>query len=400
MKRKQFLILVIVAFVLALGGVAYQLSQSAGWSSAKSGREMFPNLPVNDVAKIQIQSGSDKLTLQRQSSGWQVVERAGYPADFTKIRDLIRSLWELKAVREMQVGPAQFGRLKILPPGKGENSGTQIDLLDSNGKSLSTLVLGTKQEQSDESAAGSPGRFVFNPSHPDQVYVVSDSFDSADPLVIGQWLDKAFISADDLKEVSKTGTDSKTGWKLARANDKAEWKLENAGPNESVKKEFASGLTGFHPSITDVLPTDTAVDKTGLQQPITVDLTAFDGFEYRLAIGKQGPEKSRYVQVNVAGHFNDVRSPEPNEKPEDKQKRDDEFEKHLADLKRRLEKEQKFQHWVYLVPEWSVEQLLKPRSEVVATATPAPTSAASPATGAAAKETGSPSPAPQPSPMP
>ena len=93
MKRKHFLILAILAVVLALGGVAYQLSQSAGWSSAKSGREMFPNLPVNDVAKIQIQTGSDKLTLQRQSGGWRVVERGGYPADFTKIRDLLRSLW-------------------------------------------------------------------------------------------------------------------------------------------------------------------------------------------------------------------------------------------------------------------------------------------------------------------
>jgi len=292
----------------------------------------------------------------------------------------------------MQVGTAQFGRLKILPPGKGENSGTQIDLLDSNGKSLGTLILGKKQEQSDESAAGLAGRFVFNPSHPDRVYVVSDSFESADPLVIGQWLDKAFISANNLKEVTKAGADPKIGWKLARANDKAEWKVEDAGPNESVKKEFAGSLTGFHPSITDVLPADTAADKTGLQQPITVDLTAFDGFEYRLAIGKEGPEKSRYVQVNVSGHFNEVRSPEPNEKPEDKQKRDDEFRKHLADLKQRLEKEQKFQHWVYLVPEWSVEQLLKPRSEVVATPTPA--------TGAPAKEAASPSPAPQASPMP
>src|SRR5262249_45267949 len=143
---------------------------------------------------------------------------------------------------------------------------------------------------------------------------------------------------------------------------------------------------------TDVLSADAAPDKTGLQQPIRVDLTAFDGFEYRLAIGKQGPEKSRYVQVNVTGHFNEVRPPEPNEKPEDKQKRDDEFKKHLADLKQRLEKEQKFQHWVYLVPEWSVEQLLKPRSEVVA--------AAPPAAGAPAAEPASPSPAPKTSPMP
>lgn len=399
MKRKQLLILLVIAVVLALGGTAYQLSQSATWSTAKSEREIFPNLPINDVAKIQIKAGNDKLTLQKESSGWQVVERAGYPADFAKIRDLIRSLWELKAVREMQIGPTQFGRLKILPPGPGENTGIQIDLLDSNGKAISTLVLGKKLEQPEESAAPGPtGRFVFNPSHPDRVYLVSESFFNVDPLAVGQWLDKAFFSADNLKEVTQTATDPKTGWKLARANDKAEWKLEDAGANESVKKEFANGLTRFRPSISDVRPADAAPDQTGLQQPTTVDLTTFDGFGYRLAIGKEGPEKSRYLRMQVAGRFNEVRSPEPNEKPEDKQKRDDEFKKHLDDLKKRLEQEQKYQHWIYLVPEWSVQQLLKPRNDVVATATPAPTP--SPTPGVSPVTAASPSPAPSTLPTP
>jgi hypothetical protein len=395
MKRKQLLILLIVAVVLALGGTAYQLSQSASWSTAKTDREIFPNLAINDVAKIQVKTGSDKLTLQKENSDWRVVERDGYPADFAKIRDLIRSLWELKAVRELHVGPAQFGRLKIVPPGTGEDTGIQIDLMDNNGKSINTLILGKRLEQNEESMAPGPtGRFVFNPTHPDRVDIVSDSFFSVDPLVIGQWLDKAFVSADNLKEVTQTGTDPKTGWKVSRANDKAGWKLEDAGPNESVKSEFANGLTGFHPSITDVRPADTAVEQTGPQQPIAVGLTTFDGFEYQLAIGKEGPEKSRYLQVKVAGHFNEVRPPEPNEKPEDKQKRDDEFRKHLDDLKQRLEKEKKFQHWIYLVPGWSLDQLLKPRNDVVATATPAPSPGASPV-GATP-----PSPAPNASPIP
>jgi uncharacterized protein DUF4340 len=395
MKRKHFLILLIIAVILALGGTAYQLSQSAGWSTAKTDREMFPNLAINDVAKIQIRAGSDNLTLQRENGDWRVAERGGYPADFAKIRDLIRSLWELKAVREMQVGPTQFGRLQISPPGATEKAGIQIDLADSNGKPISTLILGKKLEQNEESTAPGPaGRFVFNPSHPDRVDIVSESFFSVDPLVIGQWLDKAFVSADSLKEITQTGADPKTGWKLARANDKTEWKLEDAGANESVKKEFANSLTGFHPSIMDVRPANTALEQTGLQQPIAVDLTTFDGFEYRLAIGKEGPEKSRYLRVKVAGHFNEVRSPEPNEKPEDKQKRDDEFKKHLDDLKQRLEKEQKFEHWIYLVPEWSVEPLLKPRNEVLATAAPVPGPGASPV------EPASPSPAPNASPKP
>ena len=46
----------------------------------------------------------------------------------TKIRDLIKTLWELKAGQEMQVGPSQLGRLKVIAPGQGTETGIEIEL--------------------------------------------------------------------------------------------------------------------------------------------------------------------------------------------------------------------------------------------------------------------------------
>ena len=61
------------------------------------------------------------VTLEKKGDEWRVAERDDYPADFEKIRDLIKTLWALKAGQEMQVGPSQFGRLKVFAPGQGSD---------------------------------------------------------------------------------------------------------------------------------------------------------------------------------------------------------------------------------------------------------------------------------------
>ncbi len=128
MKKNHLLLLLAVAIVVGLAGIYFQISQSARWSDSKTDRTIFQNLAVNDVTKIQIRSTSGTVTLEKKGDEWRVAERDDYPADFAKIRDLIKILWELKAGQEMQVGPSQFGRLKLIAPGQGTEAGIEIEL--------------------------------------------------------------------------------------------------------------------------------------------------------------------------------------------------------------------------------------------------------------------------------
>jgi hypothetical protein len=373
MKKHHLLLLVAAAIIVGLGGIYFQISRSAAWNESKTDRSIFQNLPINDVTNIQIRSNADTVTLEKKGDEWRVAERADYPADFEKIRDLIKTLWSLKAGQEMQVGLSQFGRLKVLPPGQGSDTGIEIDLKGEKEAKIASLVVGKSLDRSDNATgAAASGRFVFNPAVKDHVYLVSETFFSIDPFSVGPWLDKTFIVPGNLKQIDQAAWSNNPGWKIIRDDPKADWSLENPQSGEALDKSFAQSVSNFSPSFTDVRPASTSPDQTGLNDPFQIRIKAFDGFTYDLLLGKQGPDKTRYVQVRVSADLPSVRTPDPKESQEDKKKKDEEFDKRNADLKQRLEKEKRFEKWVFLVPDWSLEQILKRRNEIVSKASPSP----------------------------
>ncbi len=377
MKRNQLLLLVAAAVGLGLAGVYFQILQSADWNRSRTDRRIFQSLAINDVTKIQIRSDTGTVTLHKTGDEWRVVDRDDYPADFEKIRDLVKTLWGLKAGQEMQVGPSQFGRLKVLAPGRGRDGGIEIDLKGEKEAIIASLIVGKSLDRGDNaSGTAAFGRFVFNPADKDRVYLVSETFPNLDPLSIGAWLDKTFIIRGDLKEIDQAPWSNNPGWKVVRNDPKTDWSMENLQPGEALDKSFAQSLSNFAPSFTDVRPASPSPDETGLNDPFKVRVKTFDGFTYDLLLGKPGPEKTRYIQVRVSADLPSVRTPDPKESQEDKKKKDEEFDKKYAELKQRLEREKQFEQWSFLVPDWSVEQILKRRNEIVSKPSPSPVPAA------------------------
>jgi hypothetical protein len=378
MKKNHLLILVVVAIVAGAAGIYFQISRSAGWGETSKDQTIFQSFPFNDVTKIQLRSATASVTLEKKGDEWRVVERDGYPADFTKIRDLIRTLWELKAGQEMQVGPSQLGRLKVIEPGQGDDAGIEISLKGEKDKQLASLIIGKSVERSDSApGAAATGRFVYNPAVKDRVYLVSESFFSVDPVSVGSWLDKAFIAPGEIKEVDQAAWSNNPGWKVVRKDSKADWQLEDLHPGENLDKSFAQNLSTFAPSFVDVRPGSTSSDELG-KDPFEVTVKTFDGFNYDFLLGQEGPDKTRYLKLSITADLPSARTPEPNESAEDKKKKDEEFDQKNAALKERLEKEKRFEKWIYLVPGWNLEQILKRRDEIVSKASPSPTPSAAP----------------------
>ena len=380
MKRKQAYLLLGIALVLVIAGTIFQMRQSSTWKGESSDRQIYSNLAVNDVTKVRVQAGKENLSLQTSGDGWQVAERYGYPADFAKIRELLRSIWELKYVRALEVGASQFGRLQLLPPGQGDQSGTEIDLLGSGDKKIATLILG-KRPSSSESALGS-GRVAFNPDKKDQVYLIEETFPNLDPLNPSNWINKQFIDTQKVRSVVRDNVGNAVGWKVSRKDEHADWELQDAAANESLEKENADPLSSLSISLQDVRPENTPVNETGLQQPLVVQLETFEGFHYRLEIGGAGPEQTHFLRVKVSANLTETRTPQANETPEEKTKKDAEFTKQLEEWKIRLASEQKLENWVFLVSDWSLDPLLKARTDFVKKAAPSPTPQASPLTPA------------------
>ena len=368
MKKNHLFTLIGLAIFLGIVGILFEVSRSASWNSAKTDRRILPDLSVNEISKVKVQTASNSVTLEKKNQIWSVAERNNYPADFQKIRNLIKTLWELKAAQEMQIGPSQFPRLKVVAPGQGENSGTEIQLLDAQDKVLGSLIVGKSTAQGKDVGPG--GRFIFNPATKDRVYLVSERFTYIDPLIVGLWLDQTFIQPDRLKEINQNSQANNPGWKISRENNTAPWSLEKAAPNEKLDPAFEGSLETFTLSFQDVLSGSTPSNQTGFQDPFQIELKTFDGFDYSIILGKEDPKKARYFQVKVSANFPTTRTPEPNETPEQKQKKDEEFDHKVASLKERFEKEKRFEQWIYLVPAYNVESILKRRDEIVAKPTP------------------------------
>jgi hypothetical protein len=59
------------------------------------------------------------------------------------------------------------------------------------------------------------------------------------------------------------------------------------------------------------------------------------------------------------------RTPAQNEKPEDKAKLDKEFQTRQKALADKLAKESQFTNWVYQLPAYSIDEILKTRSQLM-----------------------------------
>ncbi len=87
MNRKQFIILLVLVVVIGGAGLVIHQRNRQSWQSAGTaiGQKLLPNLAVNDIAQIQIQSGTNILNLARKNDLWRVAERAHYPADLNRL---------------------------------------------------------------------------------------------------------------------------------------------------------------------------------------------------------------------------------------------------------------------------------------------------------------------------
>ncbi|MBV9104516.1 MAG: DUF4340 domain-containing protein [Verrucomicrobia bacterium] len=378
MKKNHLLLLLVVAVIVGLAGIYFQNSQSAGWRDSRTDRTILQHLPINDIAAIKIRSAPATVTLEKKHNEWGVAERSDYPADFSKIRDLVKMLWELKAGQEMQIGPSQLDRLNLIAPGQGTGGGIEIDLKGEKEQQIASLIIGKSMDRNNAASGSSAtGRFVYDPAVKDRVYLVSESFFSVDPVNVGSWLDKTFIIPGEVKEVDQSAWSNNPGWKVIRKDLKAEWQLEGLQPGESLDKSYTQNLSTFAPTFVDVRPPSISPDESGFKDPFRISVKTFDGFTYDFVIGKEGPDKARYLQLSVSADLPSARIPEPNESAQDKQNKDGEFAKKIAGLKERLEKEKRFEKWVYLVPDWNLEHILKRRDEIVSKATPSPSPASS-----------------------
>jgi hypothetical protein len=370
------MLLVLGAVIGALGFVVSRRNAASYQSSGEggAGKKLLPDFPFNDVARIDIRQGTNELTLARQDDQWTVRERYGYPANFQEIGDLLRKMWELKIVQTEQIGPSQFARLELTEPAKGTNSGTLVEFKDKSDKVIKAVLLGKKHMRKSGSASqfggadGFPdGRYVVVLNGPKDVAVVSDALSEVDTKP-DRWLNKDFFKVEKLKAISVTHTNATNSWKLTRETENGVLTLADAKPGEQLDtgKSSPVGNALSYPSFTDVVSPQAKPEESGMDNPMVAKLETFDGFNYIVKIGTKTNEDNYYLNTSVSADLPKERSPDKDEKLEDKEKLDKEFKEKMSKLDEKLKQEKAFEKWTYLVSKFTVDPLLKERKDLLA----------------------------------
>jgi hypothetical protein len=403
MNRKQFFILLAVVVVLGLAGIKLYQRDRGSWrgGSPSLGKKLFADLPVNDVASITLKSGSNEVVVARVDNLWRVQQRGNYPANFTEISDFLVKAGDLKIVQTEDVGPSQLWRFGMLPPGPGSNTATLVEFKDATGKPINSLLLGkqhmrkaAKPSPMEEMGGGEQGwpdgRYVVAGGAGKPVALISEALSNleANPA---KWLNMDFFKIEKPRTIAVTFPSATNSWKLVRANENTEWVLADTTTNEVLDVSKVSGLSNpfSSPSFVDALSADTK-ETTGLKQPSVVTVETFDHLTYKVNIGAKTNE-NQFLALTIAADLPKERTPGKDEKPEDKTKLDKDFADAQKKIQEKLAKEKAYEKWIYLVPTWTVDAVLKERSQILMekkseTSTNAPAADLTPPPGLAAPD--------------
>ena len=377
MNRKQLALLVVLLVVLGGIGILVQNSRNknSDTGAAGTGQKLLgDNFPINDVAHIVIKGPTNEVNLAKKSDRWRVAERGDYPANFGQISDFLIKAAALKVVQSEEIGASQLPRMRLVPPGQGTNSGTLLELRGKDDKTIKTVLLGKKQTSKPQGEAMpfggdegmARGRYVLTDNEKSRALVIADPLNDIEPRP-ESWLDKDFFKVEKPKSIEVNFPAATTNsWKLTRDNEAGDWKLADAKKDEKLDSGKSSGVTSpfASPSFNDVISPAGKLEDHGLDKPTVVTVETFDGFTYTVKVGKKAAEDYP-ITVAVTANFPKEPAVSKDEKPEDKAKADKAWQDHQKQLDDKLKHEKTFEGWTYLVPTWSIDQLLKERKDLL-----------------------------------
>jgi len=137
MSRHRFALLLVVALVAI--AAAFYVSTLRDAPRETPGLALLPALPndLNAVTAVTVRKGSatPTLTLHKAGQQWSVAERADYPADVSKLRQLLVSLRDARIVEAKTADPARFSAIGVEDPVDAGAAGAEVAVLTAGGQS-------------------------------------------------------------------------------------------------------------------------------------------------------------------------------------------------------------------------------------------------------------------------
>ena len=377
MKIKTLVILLIVLGVLAGAGALIIHLQNSSSSSGEMGTYLLEQLPANEVASIVIETPVDTVSLIKKGDSWVLEERFGYPADFSKISNLVRTLKQVKVGRKFESSEKILKRLSLKSPndtGTPEDGrGTRIRMKDKEGKPVLSILLGKTRMKGKEKKMPD-GQYVMLSKGP-EIYLI-DTILSSFETGPSAWLSKSPVKVDakEIKSISCTGPGGEpVHYRFERDAKGEDFELIDPSTTQKIKKSSLNRLSNALSSlqIEDVENPSAPPESIQKATSSVLEYHLFNGLTYRVYPGKACSETTPcYLRIGV-----NYKKPNPvkeekaqtassGKKESDREKSEEELTAEATEQNAHVSS------WVYLIPEWqhkafftSLDQMLEKKAK-------------------------------------
>ena len=414
MKPKQLIILGIVLVALIF---LYSISNRTDKVDSKSGLQAgalivdTEKLNINDVSSLKITDVDDSVHLTRNEGAWVVANRDNYKADFSKISRVLKKLIEIKVAEQLKAGPSVYTRFELSDPDQDSSSdgtGTRVQLFKADDENaVVELVVGKRfggATVDSGQQGGGNGKYLRVGGNTNQVFIVSDSLYDIESAT-SSWLEKNPFGIEKPKNVLVVHSEEEK-FNFTRSEEGADAILEGMAEDEELNTSNTSSIVSPFASFSfkDVVVGDKAKpENTGLDNALNLEVSTFEGFNYKIALGKGKGENvdseeqeatlssaTYYLKYSVDAAFPEFelkpREPQDDEELkddstdedkkkiselvksrdlEDKEKQQKDYEDKKKTWQEKLDKEKSFSGAIYEIDSWNAEKFFKKREDLV-----------------------------------
>ena len=366
MKKRTFIILVIILGILVGAGAVVMHFQTPRQPAVAMGSPLLQSLPANDIVSIKFDGVGSPVTLNHMGDEWVVQERFGYPADFKRITDLVHDLKDAKVGRMFVASEADLKRLSLKSPDHKEaldgEKAMRVRMLDGQGEVVLDLSVGDTRTRGEEKLPD--GQFVRLGDDP-RVYLIDQPL-TAYLTGPAEWVAQTpvAVEGDEVQEVRCLGPDPKSlRFAFVRPDKDKPFEMTHPKVSKKIKHTALNRLTSALSSLKISDVTDPSTMPQAVKAGVSPCLiyTLFNGMVYRVYPGNDCPEGLCYVRFEV-----DYQPPGP-----DNGQVNEEKESRKPDpretAKKAEEENLRLHPWVFIIPKWQHKAFITHLDELVET---------------------------------
>jgi|GEM_PF-1473303 len=370
MKAKTLVILLAlcgVALALVWGLHALRLRPASGWAI---GQKIAPAFPLNDIERITVRTTAGSVTIAKQDGIWKVAEYYDFPANFSKVAELLQQVHGMTVGQHLKVRGNSLARLRLLGPAASgaleSGQGTAVQFFTKGATPVFEFIIGNHKQNPPDPRnpygfSAPEGTYIRvasatagAPAGSETVLLVKDII--ATPSGAEGWIERTLVNVD--AEQVRVITIAPPGGEpavLSRTNSTDAFSMAGLAATQQVNNAAATTLAGAlsHFTIQKVVPPSEASTNAALEHAWQVSLRTADGITYSLVLADTNAPDA-YARLSISY---DAAHAGPDAGDAD-----------AAQSKAAL-LTSRFASWLYVLPSYKASELRKTRADLITTTT-------------------------------